>query len=1159
MPESSVMGSFWGKSPLYQSTPAFEIGKTAATSLMTSKFDEQDLTAGATNMVTPRVHRPLVDVQRTVIFRDFCCLGVSEKTWFPITNKSAYGLVCRLQVLQVVHNNRPSKLDIYSPFELKSKISIAPEASEDIPVLFVPKCPGEHVAHVEVLAQSLNPAFAPTCTIIQLRATAEAPSIQISPPVEVLEFGEVMWGTCQTRSIKLRNLKRASLPVRLSIWSSDSVWHCFTFDNSANSSDISIISLSTRPEALGRNIFTVQVPGCENEGVGQVIEIRLYCKPPTKEKNRALAERPAEKIGAKVLVEVDTPVQYLPALGTLTLQAIIGMPHLLIPPTHMSLKFKTEPERTIQETICLNNAGNISMELALGVTIFPDCFQVKPRHVAIKPRSKADVIVTFSPLEKDVNKYQSLLLLDIEPEGPSYELPMEARVVQPVHRQRTSPSILSSSSFLSFNGVALNQTKSLTLRLLNNDSQRTEHVLLEIRGATDCFKLVTPTGEWQQRSELLICPKQKQVVTVMFCPSAVRGYSSKLLIRIRDSGSSKYSIPLAGYGGRSVLTLSGACLTNYNQRWLELGPLSVGHNIMQDIVLTNSGVRAAFIKASSFYDMACREPVIPGRVAVEPNNIVLAPGSSVKVMVAISPSKRERDMVKERKEMIAVVRFQHGDEVMRQKYQKVLAHDGRDDLNSWQASFAQQFANESMESIIKEGCTIPESPDDGPAFLHHLSTQIVALLAEPHPERDVLMEPVHVLHSQRLPKPSSGSSEGIESVVSRDTLKQYDPSGQFLIPNKPNDVDTEWIVKPDFLTLTVGESNQKMLQLLNFSRSNLRFELSWPSNSVVPEPQKGEVKPRSSVSIEVWLHMAWQKRITELPWHGNLTVICNGKQKLVKVHIKNAALKPPLAVVSPTSLESMSTVSKLLPVDAHLSASSQSLQITSTNINFPCARVNESLESVIELTNISSDPVHWKIQAFAPAYVKGADENNTVQRVGYSVFQIIPISGDLLPHESSKVPIKFCPKTRGTYNQHWEIEYQPLVGGKSVPVVTTTKIFITAEASSTENPVTAKQISGKGSLEIDKPQQRAPLQEKQHNTMRSAGEHHHTTVQDLLLLNPEVKFCDTVVGKVTQVKVEFKNSYDTNIQLGNSGSKVSFLRQAFKFWHNETAFSQISN
>ena len=60
-------------------------------------------------------------------------------------------------------------------------------------------------------------------------------------------------------------------------------------------------------------------------------------------------------------------------------------------------------------------------------------------------------------------------------------------------------------------------------------------------------------------------------------------------------------IPLAGYGGRSVLALSGACLTNSGQRWLELGALSVGHNIMREIVLTNSGVRAAFVKATAFY------------------------------------------------------------------------------------------------------------------------------------------------------------------------------------------------------------------------------------------------------------------------------------------------------------------------------------------------------------------------------------------------------------------------------------------------------------------------------------------------------------------------------------------------------------------------------
>lgn len=60
-------------------------------------------------------------------------------------------------------------------------------------------------------------------------------------------------------------------------------------------------------------------------------------------------------------------------------------------------------------------------------------------------------------------------------------------------------------------------------------------------------------------------------------------------------------------------------------------------------------------------------------------------------------------------------------------------------------------------------------------------------------------------------------------------------------------------------------------------------------------------------------------------------------------------------------------------------------------------------ESVLELTNTSTVPLKWKFSSFAPAYVKGADENNTVQRVSYNVFQIIPSSGELLAQESIKV------------------------------------------------------------------------------------------------------------------------------------------------------------
>lgn len=38
--ESSALGSFWGKSPLYQSTPALEVAKVSAVSLMGSRLDE---------------------------------------------------------------------------------------------------------------------------------------------------------------------------------------------------------------------------------------------------------------------------------------------------------------------------------------------------------------------------------------------------------------------------------------------------------------------------------------------------------------------------------------------------------------------------------------------------------------------------------------------------------------------------------------------------------------------------------------------------------------------------------------------------------------------------------------------------------------------------------------------------------------------------------------------------------------------------------------------------------------------------------------------------------------------------------------------------------------------------------------------------------------
>jgi hypothetical protein len=60
-------------------------------------------------------------------------------------------------------------------------------------------------------------------------------------------------------------------------------------------------------------------------------------------------------------------------------------------------------------------------------------------------------------------------------------------------------------------------------------------------------------------------------------------------------------------------------------------------------------------------------------------------------------------------------------------------------------------------------------------------------------------------------------------------------------------------------------------------------------------------------------------------------------------------------------------------------------------------------ESFVELFNRWTHPVHWKLVAFAPPYVKGSDGGNTVKRVGYDVFEVKVSSGDLLPEETMPV------------------------------------------------------------------------------------------------------------------------------------------------------------
>ena len=93
-----------------------------------------DLMTPTTEMVTPKIQRQLIDIPRAVDFPEFCCLGVSQKTSFPVTNRSAFSVACRFRLVQLLHNGSVVRLDQQSPFELKPKMSISAGSSDSLPV-----------------------------------------------------------------------------------------------------------------------------------------------------------------------------------------------------------------------------------------------------------------------------------------------------------------------------------------------------------------------------------------------------------------------------------------------------------------------------------------------------------------------------------------------------------------------------------------------------------------------------------------------------------------------------------------------------------------------------------------------------------------------------------------------------------------------------------------------------------------------------------------------------------------------------------------------------------------------------------------------------------------------------------------------------------------
>ncbi|KAK6185934.1 hypothetical protein SNE40_008063 [Patella caerulea] len=1013
--------SFMSQTPSYQSTPFKRDGLFDSLPLMTPSYMKSVLSTGPIDrrlaethldtsgvlMATPKQLTQL-EVPSVFTFPESSCVGISLSANLPISNPTSRWQECSLIIKDLSINNQPVDPDKHSPFELKCKVIIEPNSTEHISVMFLPRIPGAFVAQLLIYAKPfLRDVVVPPCRIpveVTLQAIAEKPNIQvITKEDRMVYFGQLAYGSCRMSSIQLRNLNKGSVPVRLTITNvKSSSWHCFSFDKDITSPEISLCSTGSRPMSpvFGKNAMSLSLEGYGDRRSSSIEEIKIYCKPPRKQSDRALSLCPPELFEAQVNVEIDTNIPNIPPITSVVLKAEVGMVKLHTPIDLDKIKLSSVFGKKCAKSFKLKNAGNIGMEVSLFVPQFSDIFPVTPRFLTIPACQEREVTVNFDPKDKNICTYDTLLLMGLEPDGPTYEIPVQGELIQAV-APPAGPLLLSDKHALPFGGVALGRAKQLRVTLKSNAHQALK-LRVEIRSSSNTFQFQLTSNQSSSGSlhrDVIIQPQEKFPVYVVYSPSRVETSSGKLVIKPYDCNA-KFSISLSGYGGVSSVTLKDVHHSGTSRFWLDVGEVSLGSSDMHNVSVTNTGHRAAFVKAISFTDLQLKQTLPPGRIAIDPSEFILSPKETKSVHIAFCPSDREVAACYREKEVVATVAFYHGDEVSRQKYRRAInkplkpgkkSHKVHIDQPLQKVNFDVSYYGDLGEKVVSEGYGVNDSDSDIDLFYSNLAHISLALIGHPVVKLETCTPQVY-------PKTRRSHGEVVKSdypTNNRSSL-QSDNRQQPYSSQHPGEKDCDWSVLPQQLICNVnrdGKQTQSVcFQIINFSTKDIKYEMSWPGHWFTVSPEHGIVKAKSNIMVTIAPHT--NLNLSKLPWSGAVVVCCNEQFEEVKVQLRSELTYEPDI---PTS---DSTESCVVPVSKDID---KYLQVPNTHFVFSKTFVGDHSGKMLEFTNTSNDTITWSINSFAPAYARGIDSTSDVYRVTYSVFVFKEKTGRLLPHQTAQV------------------------------------------------------------------------------------------------------------------------------------------------------------
>ncbi|EDO31340.1 predicted protein [Nematostella vectensis] len=337
-----------------------------------------------------------------------CCVGVETRSKLSLHNPSSRWIYCNVKVGSCVINGVQVITADDIPFTLPSKLIIDPHKTIDIEVLFTPKMAGLHLAKLHVTSTPLLPEGQKTSEamteslpiLVSLEAVAEQPEVQIlQEDRQVIDFGEMIAGTKQSRALRLINRGRAVVPVRLTITPNATSLHCFSFANADSSpkkdkgqtSSAGMLSIhkllldgkTCAVEMLSCNsIHKLLLDGktCADGSIEPSITWILFQAPERGELGTALG-LPDEFIAR---VDIEIAGENSPIIGSVLLKATVGVARLTIPRSAQELQFTGTAGQSVKRTYALKNMGNINSQVHLKVAE-EKYYTVNPTRTMLRP------------------------------------------------------------------------------------------------------------------------------------------------------------------------------------------------------------------------------------------------------------------------------------------------------------------------------------------------------------------------------------------------------------------------------------------------------------------------------------------------------------------------------------------------------------------------------------------------------------------------------------------------------------------------------------------------------------------------------------------------------------------------------------------------------